>query len=333
VTTFFYAWDHLGTIRLVSNPDRTLLERHDYEPFGVELRPILNQTQNTHEFTGHERDQASEYDYMHYRYYGSTLGRFLKPDNIPGNLANPQSWDLYSYVHGNPVNFNDPTGHVPYSYEQRWNPDRNSDMGLGGDQRPDPGSDYYIHTSSVYLNGELYSAQATVSCVSPGPPGSGQNGNSGPIEPELAKLLQEQVMKGKGEVVFDIFASNGKQSAWWTYDINKDGMRYMNAVRGEAYDLAIRVGVAMTGQGADWIALGHAHPEGTTNISSGFYWLDGGATRGAIYRTWKPGVSPEDKASYPGIAQSLQRYAPLLPHLPALGVLDTNRNWIPYPFN
>jgi RHS repeat-associated protein len=111
VATFFYAWDHLGTVRLASNQDRSVVERHDYEPFGVELRPILNQTQNTHQFTGHERDQASGYDYMHFRYYGSTMGRFLKPDTILGNLGNPQSWNLYSYVHGNPVNFNDPTGH------------------------------------------------------------------------------------------------------------------------------------------------------------------------------------------------------------------------------
>jgi RHS repeat-associated protein len=116
VTTFFYAWDHLGTIRLVSNPDRSVLERHDYEPFGVEMRPILNQTQNTHEFTGHERDQASEYDYMHARYYGGNMGRFMRPDpmdlrtQIASAMNNPQSWNLYAYVRGNPVNFNDPTG-------------------------------------------------------------------------------------------------------------------------------------------------------------------------------------------------------------------------------
>jgi RHS repeat-associated protein len=115
VTTFFYAWDHLGTIRLVSNPDRSVLERHDYEPFGVELRPILNQAQNTHQFTGHERDQGSEYDYMHFRYYGSNMGRFMRPDSFNGNLLDPQSWNKYSYVNNNPVRFNDPTGHAPAS--------------------------------------------------------------------------------------------------------------------------------------------------------------------------------------------------------------------------
>ena len=41
------------------------------------------------------------------------MGRFMRPDNIMGNLANPQSWNLYSYVGGNPMKFSDPTGHVP----------------------------------------------------------------------------------------------------------------------------------------------------------------------------------------------------------------------------
>jgi hypothetical protein len=49
------------------------------------------------------------------------MGRFLKPDNIIPNPANPQSWNLYSYVQGNPVNFNDPSGHygnVPLGMKQ-----------------------------------------------------------------------------------------------------------------------------------------------------------------------------------------------------------------------
>jgi len=51
-------------------------------------------------------------DFMHFRYYASAMGRFMRPDNILGNLTNPQSFNRYSYVKGNPVNFNDPTGHA-----------------------------------------------------------------------------------------------------------------------------------------------------------------------------------------------------------------------------
>ncbi len=60
-------------------------------------------------------------DYMHYRYYGSTMGRFLKPDNVDGNPRSP-SWNMYAYVRGNPISFNDPTGHawaVPKTSLQR----------------------------------------------------------------------------------------------------------------------------------------------------------------------------------------------------------------------
>jgi len=53
---------------------------------------------------------------MHARFYGSSIARFLRPDDAPDQcLENPQSWNLYAYVKGNPVNFNDPTGHGAWS--------------------------------------------------------------------------------------------------------------------------------------------------------------------------------------------------------------------------
>jgi len=58
----YYAWDHLGTIRLITNDDLTIQERHDYEPYGLELPPYVNQSANTHQFTGHERDLTSGFD-------------------------------------------------------------------------------------------------------------------------------------------------------------------------------------------------------------------------------------------------------------------------------
>ncbi len=35
----------------------------------------------------------------------------MQPDTLIPDPANPQSWNRYSYVGNNPVNFNDPTGH------------------------------------------------------------------------------------------------------------------------------------------------------------------------------------------------------------------------------
>jgi RHS repeat-associated protein len=49
-------------------------------------------------------------DYMHARYYRPGLGRFLSVDPALGNPANPQSWNRYSYVQNQPINFLDGTG-------------------------------------------------------------------------------------------------------------------------------------------------------------------------------------------------------------------------------
>ncbi len=78
----------------------------------MEITPT-DECDNTHRFTGHERDLETGNDYMHFRFFSSNMGRFQKPDsNFDSPLSNPQGWNLYSYVKGNPVNFNDPTGHM-----------------------------------------------------------------------------------------------------------------------------------------------------------------------------------------------------------------------------
>jgi RHS repeat-associated protein len=39
------------------------------------------------------------------------INRFLQPDSIIPNPANPQNWNRISYVGNNPIRFSDPTGH------------------------------------------------------------------------------------------------------------------------------------------------------------------------------------------------------------------------------
>jgi len=101
-------------IRAVLDVGGNVKSTHDFEPYGVELQPLSDELTNfNYKYTGQERDDSTNLDYMHFRYYASSMGRFLKPDNLIGNMANPQSWNLYTYVKGNPVNFNDPSGHGP----------------------------------------------------------------------------------------------------------------------------------------------------------------------------------------------------------------------------
>lgn len=49
-------------------------------------------------------------DYMHARYYSPHLGRFLSVDPVIRNTRNPQTWNRYAYVRGNPLKYVDPTG-------------------------------------------------------------------------------------------------------------------------------------------------------------------------------------------------------------------------------
>jgi len=108
--------DHLGTPRLVTNAAAQQAAYHVYYPFGEEATAFNQDTQRM-KFTGHERDLASlagpgdDLDYMHARYFSPVSGRFLSVDpSLDWDLAEPQSWNLYSYVRNNPVGRTDSTG-------------------------------------------------------------------------------------------------------------------------------------------------------------------------------------------------------------------------------
>jgi RHS repeat-associated protein len=65
--------------------------------------------------TGKERDSESGLDDFEARYYGSSLGRFRRPDpsSVDGDVVDresPQGWNMYSYVLNNPTTAVDPDG-------------------------------------------------------------------------------------------------------------------------------------------------------------------------------------------------------------------------------
>jgi len=80
-------------------------------PFGQVRNSIGIITQTDFGYTG-QRNEAYT-DLMDYRsrWYDGDLGRFVSPDSIIPNAANPQNLNRYSYVQNSPIIFNDPSGH------------------------------------------------------------------------------------------------------------------------------------------------------------------------------------------------------------------------------
>jgi RHS repeat-associated protein len=81
-----------------------------YYPYG-ETRYITGTLTTDYGYTG-QRTEAG-LGLMDYgaRYYDPYLGRFVSADTIVPNPANPQSFNRFCYVLGNPVRYTDPTGH------------------------------------------------------------------------------------------------------------------------------------------------------------------------------------------------------------------------------
>jgi RHS repeat-associated protein len=138
--------DQLGSTRAITSGDGSVVERHDYLPFGEDLYQgiglrtatlkYLQATDSdylTNRFTGQQRDvelagsgMPSGLDYFGARYFSAAQGRFTSPDPLmhpsqspKGTLAflsNPQHWNKYAYVINNPLIRVDPDGLADYLY-------------------------------------------------------------------------------------------------------------------------------------------------------------------------------------------------------------------------
>ena len=105
----FYANDHLGTPRFMTEGTvPKWLATFKYRAFGLALTPQI--PGQGIEFASMERDLASSDLYDHARYMGGKLSRFKSPDQLGGNVGDPQSWNRYSYARNNPLNVVDPDG-------------------------------------------------------------------------------------------------------------------------------------------------------------------------------------------------------------------------------
>jgi RHS repeat-associated protein len=109
----YYHTDGLGSTRVITDNVGLVLNRYDYDAFGV----TVNETAafgNSFQFAGEQKD-SSGLSYNRARYYNSTTGRFISKDPYGGDITDPYSQHGYQYAHGNPVRYTDPTGYFSMS--------------------------------------------------------------------------------------------------------------------------------------------------------------------------------------------------------------------------
>jgi RHS repeat-associated protein len=104
-------------------------------------------------FTGKERDAETGLDYFGARYFSGAQGRFTSPDPLmaSANVADPQSWNRYSYAGNNPLRYVDPLGLFP---SPAYNCSETQQACLNDEQRR------ILENSQVKIGNKTYSGQA-----------------------------------------------------------------------------------------------------------------------------------------------------------------------------
>jgi len=112
-TTYFDLRDWLGTERVRTTAAGVKCETVTSLAFGdgQAVTGSCGDPSPLH-FTGKQRDTETGLDNFGARYNSSSFGRFMIADPVGGQVSDPQSLNLYSYVRNNPLVFVDPTGMV-----------------------------------------------------------------------------------------------------------------------------------------------------------------------------------------------------------------------------
>jgi len=112
---YYYHSDHLGSTQAVSNAVGAKVENLAYYPYG-QTRINTGSINVNHKYTSQELDGSIGLYFYNARYYDPILGRFISPDPIVPDPANPQMLNRYAYVGNNPINYTDPSGYWRVSW-------------------------------------------------------------------------------------------------------------------------------------------------------------------------------------------------------------------------
>ncbi len=108
----YYIYDGRGSVAQLINEQAELKASYTYDAYG-NITYGSNVYESFYGYNAEETSAVTGLEYLRSRYYDTSVGRFNTPDTYLGDITNPQSLNRYAYAENNPVNYVDPSGHVP----------------------------------------------------------------------------------------------------------------------------------------------------------------------------------------------------------------------------
>ncbi|MBU0644276.1 MAG: RHS repeat-associated core domain-containing protein [Alphaproteobacteria bacterium] len=105
--------DQLGSVKLITAADGTLVKRSTYAPFGEATDEMLSLTRadETKSNTRERFDADAGLQYLNARYYDPRLGMFIQPDWLDPTQQGV-GLNRFAYSANDPVNLRDPSGNA-----------------------------------------------------------------------------------------------------------------------------------------------------------------------------------------------------------------------------
>jgi len=110
VGNLYYARDHLGNLRELTDNSNVVRARYEYDPYGRRTK-VSGNLEADWGFTGHYYHAPSGLHLAWFRAYDANLGRWISRDPI----AEGGGLNVYAYANHDPVNYVDPDGRAPHT--------------------------------------------------------------------------------------------------------------------------------------------------------------------------------------------------------------------------
>jgi len=113
-TLSYFLTDHLGSVVGITDSTGSLGYEARYLPFGEVVVKSEDDTQTTdYGFTFQKVVTGSGLMDYKARMYDAFTGRFIQPDTLVPEPGSSQGYNRYTYSSNNPINYTDPSGHLP----------------------------------------------------------------------------------------------------------------------------------------------------------------------------------------------------------------------------